>query len=133
MGAFGAAAISRRMKIIERNARREMIHQLDENADDLLSRARQLAPQLSGELIESGTIRKRGSRKLVSRTIVFTACHAVRRHEDFYQLGPISSTKSSPDGPIGRKFLERPFEAHKDDYYKSQGAAVARALRQSLR
>lgn len=133
MGAWGAAAISRRLKIIERNARREMLQALDDAADDLLSRARQLAPQLSGDLIDSGHIRKRGSKHLVSRTIVFDECYAVRRHEDYYQLGPISATKSSPDGPIGRKFLERPFDMHKDRYYEEQGKAVARALRQSLR
>jgi len=121
------------MRLIVRNVRAEAIVALDAAAEDLLSRAQQLAPQLSGEMIGSGDIKRRGRKDLVSRTIYFTSPYAVRRHEDFYNLGPISSMKTSPDGPVGRKYLSRPFEAHRDRYHREIGHAMRRALRQSLR
>ena len=125
--------IRKRLRLIVRNVRDEVAQQLDEAAEDLLLRARQLAPQLSGELIGSGDIARRQSRDIVSRTIFFDSPYAVRRHEDFYSLGPISSIKSSPDGSIGRKFLQRPFEAHRDRYQRQIAHGLQRALRQSLR
>lgn len=121
------------MRIIVRNVQKEAAVALDDAADDLLARAQQLAPQFSGELIDSGVIKRRGSPGLVARSVLFTACHAVRRHEDFYSLGPISALKSSPDGPIGRKYLSRPFWLHRDRYHKEIGRAMSRAMRQSVR
>ncbi len=121
------------MRLIVRNVRAEVAQALDEASEDLLSRGRQLAPQLSGQLIASGAITGRRTRDVVSRIVFFEAPYAVVRHEDFYNLGPISSVKSSPDGPIGRKYLQRPFEAHSGTYQKMIGAAVRRGIRLSLR
>lgn len=133
MAVHGGPEIQRRMRIIVRNVRKAVAVALDDAADDLLARAQQLAPQLEGDLIESGIIKKRGSLDVLRRWVVFTACHAVRRHEDFYSLGPISALKSSPDGPIGRKYLSRPFWLHKDRYHKEIERAMSGALRQSVR
>lgn len=133
MPVHGGAVIRRRMRKIVRNVRAEVIVALDEAAEDLLSRADQLAPQLSGEMIGSGDIAGYQSRHLISRTIFYASPYAVRRHEDFYNLGPISSLKRSPDGEVGRKYLSRPFEAHNARYQREIGDAIGRAIRQSVR
>lgn len=121
------------MKVITRNVRREVAVRLDQSADDLLLRARGLSPQLTGALIGSGAIARRGNRDVVKRIIYFDTPYAVRMHEDRYNLGPISSIKSSPDGPIGRGYLRRPFDANSRDYIANIGAGVRLALRQSVR
>lgn len=128
MAASGARVIKERLRRIARNVRAEITIELDQVADDLLERANGLAPQLSGDLILSGAIARRGSRDVVSRTVFYDQPYAVVRHEDFYNLGPISSLKRSPDGPIGRKYLERPFVAQRDNYQERLGRAVSRAL-----
>lgn len=130
---IGGTVIRRRLKLIRRNVLAEMARELDDAADDLLTRARTLAPQLTGALIASGKIKKRRARQAVSRTIWFDCPYAVVRHEDVYNLGPISSRKSSPEGPIGRKYLSRPFERHAPRYRDNLANAVNRAMRQSLR
>lgn len=133
MAVHGGSAIRRRLRVIVRNVRAEVAEQLDQAAEDLLLRARQLAPQLSGELIDAGDIAGRQTRDVVSRTIFFDSLYAVVRHENVYNLGPISSVKSSPDGPIGRKFLQRPFETHRERYQRDIVHGLRRALLQSLR
>lgn len=129
----GGDVAKRRMRIIARNVHKEVVVRLDRSAVDLLSRARGLAPQLEGFLILSAHIIRRGNQHTAKRIIVFDSPYAVVRHEDTYNLGPISSQKSSPDGFIGRKFLSRPFEQHSAFYVNDIGKGVALALRQSVR
>ena len=54
-------------------------------------------------------------------------------HEDTYNLGPISSLKTSSDGPIGRKYLSRPFQAQAQAYIDNVAEGIRLALRQSVR
>lgn len=129
----GAAVIRRRMRLITRNVREEVAVGLDAAAEDLRRRAQGLAPQLEGDLIGSAKIRQKGRKDVVSRTIYFDSPYAVVRHEDFYNLGPVSSVKKSPDGAIGRKYLSRPFEANQRRYTREIGESIDRALRQSVR
>lgn len=129
----GADVIKRRFRIISRNVHREAAVRLTQNARDLLSRARGLAPQLESDLIESGDIQRRASQGLHRRWVFFDSPYAVVRHEDFYNLGPTSSAKRSPDGPIGRKFLSRPLEAQADNYVDNLDEGVNLAIRQSVR
>lgn len=133
MPVHGRKTIEKRSRTIQRNVKAEVSRQLDENADDLLSRAQGLAPQLEGDLIASGIIKKRRFRAAVSRTVKFTSPYAVVRHEDFYNLGPVSEVKKSPDGRIGRKYLSRPFRKNRARYQKEIGNAIDRAIRGSLR
>ena len=133
MPVHGRKQIAGRSKIVQRNVKAEVARALDDAADDLLSRAQGLAPQLEGDLIASGIIKKRRGKADVSRTIKFTEPYAVVRHEDFYNLGPVSEVKKSPDGPIGRKYLTRPFRKNQRRYQKEIGEAIDRAIRQNLR
>ena len=133
MPVFGLPLIKKRLRVITRNVRREVAQALDDASDDLLFRARGLAPQLDSDLIESGSILRRGNRSVVTRVVYFDSPYAVVRHEDFYNLGPVSSLKQSPDGEIGRKYLSRPFEAQQPTYQRDIGAAVRRGLRSAVR
>lgn len=133
MAVHGKAVIVRRMRLIVRNVKEEVEVALDEAAEDLRGRANALAPQLSGDLILSAEIKAHDTKTLSSRTIYYDSPYAVVRHEDFYNLGPISSVKKSPDGPIGRKYLSRAFERHNPRYQTELGNAVNRGMRQSVR
>lgn len=84
--------------------------ELDNQAQTLRGRAVAVAPELTRTLILSSKVTKRDSSTRAVRVVSFDTPYAVIRHEDFYNLGPISSVKSpTQDGPPGRKFLERPF------------------------
>ncbi len=134
MPAKGEKQIRKRLRIAARNAQAAMDQSIQDSAEDLLSRARVMAPQLSGDLILSGDIRKtRGAGGATGRIVFFDEPYAVIRHEDVYNLGPISRTKSSPDGPIGRKYLERPFRNHQARYVKDARDAVLASLRRTFR
>jgi len=122
------------MRLLARNAKGAMEQSIQDSAEDLLSRARVMAPQLSGDLILSGGIRKAPSiGGAVGRIVFFDEPYAVIRHEDTYNLGPISRTKSSPDGPIGRKYLQQPYDNHKARYIRDARNAVAKSFRRTLR
>ncbi len=129
----GLALVKKRMKVVGRNVHREIAKRLDQNAEDLLTRARGLAPQLTSELILSGDIIRRGTKTTAKRIIFFDSEYAVVRHEDVYNLGPISSLKRSPDGRIGRKFLSRPHRAQFNAYKENIAKGIRLALSQSTR
>lgn len=131
--AGGGLIIKSRMKKIARNVHREVAERLDQNAEDLLMRARGLAPQLESHLIGSGDFLRRGNKTTHKRIVFFDIDYAVVRHEEFYNLGPVSSMKRSPDGTIGRKFLERPFKAQFAKYRDNIAEGIQLALRQSVR
>lgn len=130
---LGGRVVKQRMKLIARNVHREMGVRIDQNALDLLGRARGLAPQLDADLILSGDVVRRGNQSVHKRVVFFDSPYAVRRHEDRYKLGPVSSVKQSPDGPIGRKYLSRPLKRQQRHYIKHLKEGVKLALRQSLR
>jgi hypothetical protein len=98
-------------------------------AADLLERSANLAPILRGDLIRSGRITKAGSRKnLIRRQVTYGTDHAVFTHEGSYQLGPVSRLKpATQDGPVGRKYLDRPFRKHSARYREFVIAASKRA------
>jgi len=129
----GAKVIKRRMRLIVRNVRDEISEALDEAAEDLRGRSQGLAPQLEGDLIGSAEIKSHRKKNLESRKIFYDSPYAVVRHEDFYNLGPVSSVKKSPDGPIGRKYLSRPFDRNKARYKDELANAMRRGIRQSMR
>ncbi len=84
--------------------------ELDNQAQELRGRAVAVAPELTRKLILSSKVTKRDSGSRAIRVVSFGTAYAVVRHEDFYELGPISSAKSpTTDGAPGRKYLERPF------------------------
>ncbi len=115
---------------------------MDKNAEDLLSRAVALSPQLTSELLGSGAIDSddpRGSAGGVFvRTVHFgsgeSEPYALKMHEGTYNLGPVSRSKPpTGDGPIGRKFLQRPYDRHKQRYIKEIARITELSIQRSIR
>ena len=105
-------------------------------ARDLLARAKELAPILTGDLIKSGQVVETGRRRK-KFTVSFGTGHAVFAHEEISPaggrgLGPLSRVKEesnrSPDGPVGGHFLSRPFKRRLPAYLKGIQKAAERGL-----
>lgn len=131
---LGADLIERRLLALVTSHRSGVPRDMDLIAADLLSRAADLCPVLTGDLIRSGRVAGNtttaGSGSVVRRTVSFGTKYAVWIHEAHYNLGPVSRRKSgTEDGPVGRKFLERPFRKHADRYK----AFLARGVEQRNR
>ncbi len=108
--------------------------ELDNQANLLRGRAVALAPELTRRLILSSKITKRDSSTRAIRVVSFDTPYAVVRHEDFYELGPISSAKSpTQDGSPGRKFLERPFRNMNKPITKAIGDVPEKVAREIAR
>lgn len=110
MAVRGARALRRRLaRIVEKLPIAASI-ELDNQARELQGRAVAVAPELTRKLILSSRVEKLDSSRRAVRAVSFDTDYAVIRHEDTYELGPISSQKApTQDGPPGRKYLERPF------------------------
>lgn len=93
---------------------------VNEIAEDLLSSSQKLAPLDEGGLMESGTVEPaRNSGGNIVAKVGYNKEYALRRHEEFYNLGERSRAKSGVDGmQIGRKFLEQPLTVYSDKYIK---------------
>lgn len=110
-----------------REAKDAFREQSQENADELLSDAIDLAPQLDNKLIESGLVKfiRQGDDRFF-HIVGFDIIYAVRRHEDFYEPGPVTAGKPG----AGRKFLSRPFMKKRKLFEKRIKNAIERRLRQ---
>lgn len=126
---LGAELIKKNLEKVLRGTGRGIARGLDLVAADLLQRSADLAPILTGDLIRSGRVIRKGaiSRGTISRTVSYGTGHAVFAHEEVtpagsFGLGPISRIKDQSarpaDGPIGGHFLLRPFLLHKNRYIK---------------
>lgn len=133
---LGAGLIEDKLKRAISGAQRGVVRGLDLVAADLLERSANLAPILTGDLIRSGRIVRRGAFKsgVIRRIVSYGTGHGVFAHEEITPggprgLGPISRQKQaanrSPDGPVGGKFLSRPFQRKANDYIKFIRAAAA--------
>lgn len=85
------------------------------------SRAVQNAPIKTGDLRASVRPTKptvSGNRVTVN--IVSDIPYALRMHEDFYNLGPLSAQQPQPkEGFVGRKFIQRVIDFHLPVYEQS--------------
>jgi hypothetical protein len=107
---------------------------MDLVAADLLERAANLAPILTGDLIKSGSVRGRTTARTISRTVGFGTDHAVFTHEGIYNLGPESRRKpSTEDGPVGRKYLVRPYRRHVARYQRFIATRLRRDVLEKAR
>ncbi|GEM_PF-2003233 len=123
---------------------------VNEDAEDLLKVAQQLAPKLEGTLEGSGHLGKLEKKgKAIQQQVTFNTPYALRRHEEPYGKkehmeydpsgrpvgkviegrGPITRSKSSIDGmEPGRKYLERPLKR----YYKKYQQHIADKVKEVL-
>ena len=121
--------IQRRLESIVRASGTEVTKAVNLVSADLLERSANLAPILRGDLIRSARITRQGSTKnVIRRQVSYGTNHAVFTHEGSYQLGPVSRLKPpTQDGPVGRKYLARPFRIHAKRYSTFIRAAAKRA------
>lgn len=134
MAVVGTRQLRRNIKLVRRAVEKGANDELDRIAIDLRDRARALAPQLEGDLVESIQIAARKSKRVSARVVFSKSPYAVRRHESFYNLGPISSRKpSTKDGAVGRKYLERPYVRSRKANIERVRRRVARELTRALR
>jgi hypothetical protein len=113
---------------------------LDLSAADLLLRSANIAPILTGDLIRSGRVARRGGIKagVIIRIISYGTDHAVFAHEEITpagprQLGPWSEQKpGTDDGVVGGHFLSRPFRRHKNRYFRLIGKHINDAMEAGL-
>lgn len=91
---------------------------LNRVAADLLERSSNVAPILRGDLIRTGRITRVGStQRIQKRQVSYGTDHAIFTHEGSYNLGPVSRLKpDTEDGPVGRKYLDRPFRRNAKRY-----------------
>lgn len=123
---------------------------VNDAASDLLSKAQQLAPRLTGDLEGSGHLGKlQNTGAGIQRRVIFSTPYALRRHEEPYRpgkhmeyglngekvgyiivgRGPITRSKASVDGMRpGRKYLERPLKKNADKYQKHIADKVKEVL-----
>jgi hypothetical protein len=109
----GVPELVRTLQRISRSASQEVTTELTRRGQELLVRSQALAPEKTRALVNSATVGPftRGATG-VSVGVSYNTEYAVIRHEDFYNLGPISALKPiTRDGPPGRKYLSRPFNA----------------------
>lgn len=103
-------------------------------AEETADIARQMAPELTGEL-ERGIQIKRRRETPGASTLevgVYNVDHAVYMHEGVYELGPISEVKNATSPyKVGRKFLSRALGYVKRDPRNIK--LLAEHIRRSLR
>lgn len=143
-GVTGGDLIQKRLKNIQRNLGHAVEKAMDLNAEDLLSRSQALCPQKTSELLGDAKITKKdpsGKRGGVFDRIISygntepSSKYALFIHEDTdYELGPISRAKPpTADGPVGRKFLSRPYDIHRRRYLKEIGRITELSIQRSIR
>lgn len=90
----------------------------------------ELAPILTGDLRSSMSSDVKKVDNGIIGTVSFSTPYAIRMHESYYNLGPVSSKAPGFDGePVGRKYLERPLFKYKDKYLEK----IQQAIRERLK
>jgi hypothetical protein len=125
---LGAGLLRKRLDSLKNRYKAGVRHGLNLASADLLGRSAALAPILTGDLIRSGrVIPSRPSSDVYRSTVAYGTNHALWCHYAHYNLGPISRRKTATeDGPVGRMFLRRPFDKHKEQYVQFIISAAAR-------
>ena|SRR3990167_3728064 len=127
---LGASLLEKKFLGISERSKTAIDKALDMVAGDLLARAADLSPILTGDLIMSGRVARPRKKGAKVRVVSFARSYALFIHEGKYNLGPLSRRKpATEDGPVGRKFLERPFLRHRERYK----TFIADALRKRFR
>lgn len=125
----GAAVVKKRLRLIRVNVAEAIEAELDDAANELLRDSRDLAPQLTGEMIRESGVDSDDRKDVFRRSVFYNLDYSVKQHEGFFNPGPVTSTKPG----AGRKYLQRPFDAQKRQLIKRLGRQVERAIRLSLR
>lgn len=103
-----------------------LIQSINKSGEHLLGVAMDLTPKLTGDLEGSGTMDPvQVIPGQISVEVGFHKVYALRRHEEVYNLGPISRGKPPVDGmQVGRKYLERPLLKYSKRYPQDWADAI---------
>ena len=105
---LGGQQLDRKLASMGKRINKALEKRLDELSNELLARSTALVPEKTRQLLISAAI----SRAKLARNIFYDTPYALIMHESTYNLGPQSAEKTpTQDGPVGRKFLERPYNA----------------------
>lgn len=124
MPVVGVKKANRNLERIQAAIFEAMKDQNQENAEELLSDASDLAPQLSGDLIESGKVTAFNRKAQFIRIVSFDTPYAIRWHEDKFIPGEITRTKPG----AGRKYLSRAYNKKRKKFEQRIGKAVNRRI-----
>ena len=125
----GASELRRTLKRLEREILAELREAFDDLAERTRTTAREFAPQLEGDLIESAGIEGRDRRDRIQRVVFFDTPYAARQHEDeTLNPGPITALKPN----AGPKYLRRAFVKETRDFVPDLRRRVAAATRRSI-
>ncbi len=125
----GRRLIERRLGLIQRNVRDAVEAELDDIAEEILERSRELAPQLTGQMILTAGVGRDDTPTRIRRSVFYLEDYAPIQHEGVFNPGPVTAAKAG----AGRKFLQRAYNAQRPSIAKRVGRAIERALRTSLR
>lgn len=131
----GLRDLERRFKAMSRAAFDDVAQTMEDEAEIVLARSRDLAPQLTGDMIAHSDVlvRKNQSRGELRVTVEYDEPYALFQHEGYYNPGPVTRAKLGDQFAIGRKFLSRAFEERREHIVRNAGRALERALRTTLR
>lgn len=107
--------------------------------EHVISRAAVNAPILSGDLraaltgfidgVPISQAKPNPKADKIEGKVVDTMAYALRMHEDFYNLGPISSIQpDTPEGGVGRKYISRVVQYHLAKYEQGLQQVVKAVL-----
>lgn len=131
----GMAALEQRLAAVRRAALDAVTQALVEGGGEVLSRSRDLAPQLTAAMIAHSGVRSEGtpSAERVRVVVFYSEPYAILQHEGFYNPGPVTAAKLGPTFAVGRKFLSRSLDELRPQIVAEAGRALESALRTALR
>jgi len=97
-------------------------------AEETLSDSRDLAPQLTGLMINTAGTRVDRQKNLITHTVFYSEEYALYQHEGFFNPGPVTALKPN----AGRKFLSRALDAKRRLFIERFRRRVEREIRQAL-
>ena len=109
MPLLGRQIVRRRMNVIRRNVREAISVEMNDIGDEILSRSRDLAPQLTGAMQSSSLVLSRDDQTTFVRIIAWQLPRGATRPYQVYQHQGIGGTETT----IGRAFIPGPVTAGK--------------------
>ena len=126
MPVLGVKKARRNLRKVTAGMLEAMQAQTQRNAEELLSDASDLAPQLSGDLIDSGKISRFDEARSFVRVVSFDTPYAVRWHEASPPPNWGEITRAKPGA--GRKYLSRAYNKKRKKFEQRVTAAVNRRI-----
>lgn len=135
MPVFGLSLVQARLRNLKRASFAALADELESQGEIVLARSRDLAPQLTGQMIANSevVVRRSDAAGLCNVSIRYNEPYALFQHEGYYNPGPVTSAKLGSSFAIGRKFLQRAVDERQPELIKATARKLERAIRFTLR